>query len=205
MSTVDTRWRIGDVTVDGLLSGQPTWSIGTSQTLEFYVTTESVAGTPVHGHHHEGAYGGPLGFTLGGPRPATYGTAQFVTFDGVRDREDTYFNVEDTPFGQLRQLVRYSGSSTIGMSIDGVPLVRETIPARADIESYIFPIEPIGRDVEWTSGAWVLVTDATDTSVVADVDAWLTIELEVTVLAPLTEYNTRTELEADMAPPILPD
>lgn len=204
-STRDVRWRVGDITVDALVADQPTWSIGDSVTLEFVVTEESVGGTPVGGRHHEAAYGGALGATMGGALPATMGTATYETYDGVRERADTYFAPDETPFGALRQLVRYSGSSTTEMSIDGVPLVRETIPERAELDSYIFPVEPLGRDVEWTTGAWVLVTDANDTSVVPEREAWLAMELECTVLAPLTEYDTRAELEADMAPPVLPD
>lgn len=201
----DVRWRIGDVTVDGLLSEQPTWSVGDSETLEFYLGEESVDGRAQPDPSLEGTHGGDLGVTMGGYFPACYGAPAYATPDGGRAREDAYVDPNETPYGQLREFVRYSGSATVELSLDSVPLIREHIPARADIESFVVPIEPVGPDVDWASGAWVLVEGATDNSIVAATDAWLAIELDVTVLAPLEEYPTREALKADMAPDIIPE
>lgn len=204
-STQDVRWRIDGIDVEGVVSEQPTWTIGDSITMEFVATDESIDGRPTQEPSYEFTLGGDLGATMGDPDPGTLNTDVFIVEGGVRDREDVYFSIEDTPFGELQRLTRYAGSATTGVSVDGVPLVHETIPARSERETFIVKIEPVGKDVRWAAGAWVLITDATDTSVVADVDAWLSIEIEATVLAPLTEYDSREELEDDMAPPVLPD
>lgn len=202
----DYRWRVDGIEVRSLISGQPTWSVGDTTTLTFKLGTESVDGRVRDTNVYEGTLGGPAGVTMGGELPATHGAARFDTPDGSRDRDDAYTATEDTPFGELQSLMRYSGSATTEMSVDGVPMVRETIPARSDRESFIIAIEPIGHDVAWTTGAWVLVTAATDVSQVPGLEGgWLAIQLSCTVLAPLTEYDTREDLEADMAPPIFPE
>lgn len=202
----DTRWRVGDTIVDGLLSGQPTWIVGNSETLEFYVGEESVDGRPKRQTTTEGTYGGALPFTYGRPLPATYDAPYVETETGeVRPYDEAYRNPDDSPYGQLRKLVQYAGSATTQMSVDGVPLVREQIPERSDLDSHIVAIEPIGEHLAWASGAWVLVTGARDTSHIAEINAHLTVELQVTVLAPLTEYASRSDLRADMAPPVVPE
>lgn len=200
----DVRWRVDDIIVDGLASGQPTWSIGAEETLQFYVMEETIEKRPSHDHAYEFTYGGELPATYGGNGGATLGTYLFPTTHGTVERPDAYLDPKDSPYGRLREFMRYSGASTVELSIDGVPMVRETIPVQSDIRSFIISIDPIGNDIEWVEGAWVLVTDANDVSEIADLDAWLVVELEVTVLAPLTDYDSREALQRDMTPPVVP-
>lgn len=200
----DVRWRIDDVVVDGLASGQPTWSIGSEETLQFYVMEDTIANRPSHDHAYEFTYGGALPASYGDNAGGSMGTYLFPTTHGTVERPDAYLDPRDSPYGRLREYMRYSGSSTVDISIDGVPMIRETIPVQSDIRSFVVSIDPVGNDIEWTEGAWVLITDANDVSVVADLDAWLVIELEVVVLAPLTDYDSRAALEQDMTPPVVP-
>lgn len=201
----DVRWRVGDVEVDGVLSGQPTWSVGDTVSLECYVGEETIAGTPTTQHHYEATYGGALAATFGGQRPARAGTQHYATLTGEwRHRDDVYLDDSESPYGKLRDMTTYSGNVTIQTSVDGIPVFREHIPQRADFETYVRPIVPVGDDVEWADGAWVIVTDATDLSVIPAVDAWLAVELECYVLAPIDQYGTLEELEADMKPPVVP-
>lgn len=203
--THDVRWRIGDVVVDAVISGQPTWSVGDTVNMEVYVGESTLDGVPSGERHYEAAYGGVLGGTYGGAFPFRYGTDGYATLGGEwRDREDVFLTPEESPYGKLRDMAHYAGSATAELSVDGVPLIRENIPARASFDTYVRKVEPIGADTHWTRGAWVLVTGAEDTSIIPERDAWLAVELECYVLAPIGEYATRDELLDDLAPPVVP-
>lgn len=201
----DTRWRIGDTVVDALISEPPSWSVGDTESVEVYVGEESVAGRPTTEPVLESTFGGGLPSTLGGAIPSSFGTPAFETPHGGRLREDAYPDPSDSPFGTLRDLARYAGAATTEVSVDGVPIIREVIPDRAAVDSYVFDVVPIGADLDWATGSWVLVTDAADTSTPTGTDAHLTVELECLALAPLEEYSDRSDLKADMAPPVVPE
>jgi len=97
---------------------------------------------------------------------------------------------------QLLQYGDYGGAYSQQETISSRVKIKERLPTDADVDSLILSIEPSdtlkNKDV---TGIWAVVDEVTDTRPLSLSTSRL--ELSVTVLAELSEYSTRYDLEAD--------
>ena len=87
-----------------------------------------------------------------------------------------------------------------GRSIEGVPYVRERIPERAPIDSQIVLVEP-GDDIDGFGSFWAVVVGGRDES--GNEFGVRRLTLELFVLADGSRYDSRSELEDDLASEVI--
>jgi hypothetical protein len=115
-------------------------------------------------------------------------------------QENSMPNVFDTPQERHRRLYDYvewanDSTITVGRSSSGVSHYRESVPARAPIESFVNPIG-FGDDINRVPDYWAAITGGSNET--SPGGGLLRLDVETTVLARREEYDTRSEIVADL-------
>jgi len=103
-------------------------------------------------------------------------------------------------YADLVEYLEYADAVTVDTTIDALPLLSESLPERAPVESNIVLIDPVGADVAFVDPWWGVITGGSDDTPAlgfSRTDRFV-VTLEVTWLAPGDEYADRTELENDL-------
>lgn len=98
-------------------------------------------------------------------------------------------------YEKLREYGDYAGSMTVNKSINGVPNYSERVPADAPVDSLVLDFQP-GSSHTSLPGFWGIVKRMSDPSRYPEDMAVL--EVQVVVLAELSEYSTRSDVASDL-------
>lgn len=124
--------------------------------------------------------------------------------DGTTFADGTVFGSSETileAYRAVRDRLEFADAVVRrGQSIEGVPYVRERLPARAPVDSQIVLVEP-ADNIQTLSSFWAAVIGGTDES--SDGFDIRRITLELFVLADGSRYSSRRELEDDLASEVI--
>lgn len=168
-----------EIFAQGENTDMPEYTRGDTVSLEFVFWADSR-----YSAANGATYGGTTGFTYGGGTGAQYGIAGATQFLGHIDRYEA-----------LREFGDYAGAAQAETALNGDVWFTEFIAADAPVDSLVLALEP-GVELTATPGIWGLVESVDDATVYPESVAYLS--MTVTVLAELTEYDSRTAMENDL-------
>lgn len=166
----------------------PTLQPGRSDSLRFRLEPRRFTDATVL---VSGSYGGALGRSYGGVLGGSHGQGA----PPVVDAEERY--------EYAQELVRYSGRVTVSPVATGVPHFREQLPSgRERVESVVVPLRP-AEGISEGEAVWVALTDGENATPSVGPEEVAYFEFDVDVIARLSEYSTREELQQAVSPSIV--
>lgn len=179
MSTADITWTVDGIEAAFLAEAQtPTQTRGSEVTLPlgFHGSSSIRSDIDASGVQY-GTEDAIYSFNYGGP------TTRTVTF---RDAYDS-----------LLKFLEWNGDELVrrGTTDRAKPWFRERLPDEAPVDSLVVPIET-GDDVHDVDGFWAIIVGGEDQS--RPPATYRQVDLEVFLLAPLSEYDDRDEVYDDL-------
>jgi len=124
--------------------------------------------------------------------------------DGTTFADGTVFGSPETileAYRAVRDRLKFADAVVRrGRSIEGVPYVRERLPARAPVDSQIVLVEP-ADGIQALNPFWAAVVGGTDES--SDGFGTRRFTLELFKLADGSRYPSRSDLEDDLASDVI--
>lgn len=146
---------------------------------------------------HVGGYQYPVGVAGIGSTTPSVTRGQTITTDlYFFDREDAPMDFE-AEYPRILPFTEIDGESVLlyGLSADGTPWYRSSLPASLPFDSLLVGVEPDTGVVD-ASGWWGLLTDVEDKSEPTSPGGLRHVTAEWYVLAPFDEYDTLADVRA---------